>query len=84
MAKSVPFKLRYIKLKESSIAKKITESKEALSAAKNALYSCEMELQSLLTCWRLSDINSKQCDEQMFKLQHCMKKMVLKIAYLGK
>lgn len=59
MAKKVPMRLRYLRVK--------SDSSSVTSNAK----SCEEELNSLITCWRVNGVDSVPCLSAVQALATC-------------
>lgn len=66
MAKKVPMKLRYLRVKN-----------ELPIAGNNTAKSCEDELNSLMTCWRVNGVDSVPCLSAVQALAVCSSIAVL-------
>ena len=66
MAKKVPMKLRYLRVKN-----------ELPTAGNNPAKSCEDELNSLMTCWRVHGVDSVACLSAVQALAVCSSIAVL-------
>jgi hypothetical protein len=60
MAKKVPMKLRYLRVKN-----------ELMTTGNNPAKTCEDELNSLMTCWRANGVDSIPCLSAVQALAVC-------------
>lgn len=73
MVQAIPYKLKYLRIKNPSRSTAKTYS--AASQTPNSF--CEAKLNDLLTCWRLHGVDNASCITHVSELQDCMNNVVV-------